>query len=489
MSARSPIRPGRLRRRLTIAFMLVAGLSGAALAAGSYLAARESRLDDTVERALDQSRFNLEFASSVLASPQSRTEAVRQLLDALERRSGFVTAVRVEGQGFSSSISIRPAQAPQDLVAQVRRGQLAYQRTEVAGVPYLVVGGRVSGAELYFFFSEAQLFDELGQLRTILLVGLALLVLVAGGVGALVARRTLAPVAEASAAARSLAEGLLATRLPPGSRDEFGAWAASFNEMAEALEGKIAALSEAQARERRFTSDVAHELRTPVTALVGEASLLSEHLDQMPPEARRPAELVVADIARLRRLVEDLMEISRLDAGQGAVRLEPVDLASLVDATIRARGWTDRVRVQGAAAVVGSDRRRLERIVANLVGNALEHGGRDVAVRTGADDAGAYVEVEDQGGGMTPEHLERIFDRFYKADPSRTGSGSGLGLAIALENARLLGGDIEVWSERGRGSRFTLRLPPSLAEAKPLQSGHGPVAGDAQDEARNRVGG
>ena len=487
MSARSPIRPGRLRRRLTIAFMLVAGLSGAALAAGSYLAARESRLDDSVERALDQSRFNLEFASSVLASPQSRTEAVRQLLDALERRSGFATAVRVEGQDFSSSISIRPAQAPPDLVAQVRRGQLAYQRTEIAGDPYLVVGGRVSGAELYFFFSEAQLFDELSQLRTILLVGLVLLVLVAGGVGALVARRTLAPVAEASAAARSLAEGLLATRLPPGGRDEFGAWAASFNEMAEALEGKIAALSEAQARERRFTSDVAHELRTPVTALVGEASLLSEHLDRMPPEARRPAELVVADIARLRRLVEDLMEISRLDAGQGAVRLEPVDLASLVDATIRARGWIDCVRIQGTAAVVESDRRRLEQIVANLVGNALEHGGRDVAVRTGTDNARAYVEVEDQGGGMTPEQLERIFDRFYKADPSRTGSGSGLGLAIALENARLLGGDIKVWSEPNRGSRFTLRLPPAVA--KPLQSGNGPVAGGAQDEARNRVGG
>ena len=485
MNARSPIRPGRLRRRLTVAFMLVAGLSGAALAAGSYLVARESRLGDSVERALDQSRFNLEFASSVLATPQSRTEAVRQLLDALERRSGFATTVRVEGQDFSSSLSIRAAQAPPDLVAQVRRGQLAYQRTELTDVPYLVVGGRVSETELYFFFSEAQLFDELGQLRTILLVGLALLVLVAGGVGAFVARRTLAPVAEASAAARSLAEGLLATRLPPGGRDEFGAWAASFNEMADALEGKIAALSEAQARERRFTSDVAHELRTPVTALVGEASLLSEHLDRMPPEARRPAELVVADIARLRRLVEDLMEISRLDAGQGAVRFEPVDLASLVQATVRARGWSDRVREEGTGAVVESDRRRLEQIVANLVGNALEHGGREVAVRTGADGVEAFVEVADQGGGLTPEHLQRIFDRFYKADPSRTGSGSGLGLAIALENARLLGGGIEVWSEPGRGSRFTLRLPV----AKPLQSGNGPVAEGAQDEARNRVGG
>ena len=485
MSARSPIKPGRLRRRLTIAFMLVAGLSGAALAAGSYLVARESRLDDSVARALDQSRFNLELASDVLSSKQSRTEAVRQLLDALERRSGFATAVRVDGQDFSSSLSIRAVQAPPDLVGLVRGGQLAYQRAELAGDPQLVVGGRAGDAELYFFFSEAQLFGELGQLRTILLVGLALLVLVAGGAGALVARRTLAPVAEASAAARSLAEGLLATRLPVGGRDEFGAWAASFNEMADALEGKIAALSAAQARERRFTSDVAHELRTPVTALVAEASLLSEHLELMPPEARRPAELVVADIARLRRLVEDLMEISRLDAGQGAVRLEPVDLASLVEATIRARGWSDRVRVEDGGAVVESDLRRLEQIIANLVGNGLEHGGRDVSIRTGSDGVGAFVEVVDKGSGMTPEHLQRIFDRFYKADPSRTGSGSGLGLAIALENARLLGGEIDVWSEPGRGSRFTLRLPV----AKPLQSGNGLVAGGAQDEARKRAGG
>ena len=133
MSERSPIRPGRLRRRLTIAFMLVAGLSGAALAAGSYLVARESRLDDSVDRALDQSRFNLEFASDVLSSPQSRTVAVRQLLDALERRSGFATAVRVEGQDFSSSLSISAAQTPPDLMAQVRQGQLAYQRTGACG--------------------------------------------------------------------------------------------------------------------------------------------------------------------------------------------------------------------------------------------------------------------------------------------------------------------------------------------------------------------
>ena len=167
------------------------------------------------------------------------------------------------------------------------------------------------------------------MLRNILAGGVGILVLLAGFVGALLARRRLRPVGQASDAARSLAEGLLETRLPVEGRDEFGSWAQSFNEMAAALETKIADLSAAQARERRFTADVAHELRTPLTALVGEASLLAEHLESMPPESRRPAELLVADVGRLRRLVEDLMEISRFDAGQESVHAETVDLGAL----------------------------------------------------------------------------------------------------------------------------------------------------------------
>ena len=296
----------------------------------------------------------------------------------------------------------------------------------------------------------------------------------AGLAGALVARRTLAPVARASTAAHSLAEGLLDTRLPVESSDEFGLWATSFNEMADALETKITALSEAQARERRFTADVAHELRTPLTAIVNEASLLAEHVDRMPAEARRPAELLVEDVKRLRDLVEDLMEISRLDAGTQPVRTERVDLGSLVEAAVRARGWQERVQVDAVPVLVVTDPMRVERIVANLVGNALEHGGRDVTVRVGADELSAFVEVADRGRGIAREDLPHLFERFYKADTARTRRGTGLGLAIALESARLLGGDIEVWSEAGVGSRFTLRLPVT----EPLPGGEEGVAGD-----------
>jgi two-component system sensor histidine kinase MtrB len=167
----------------------------------------------------------------------------------------------------------------------------------------------------------------------------------------------------------------------------------------------------------------------------------------------------VHDVARLRDLVEDLMEISRLDAGEAKVRDERVDLASLVRSAVRSRAWEDRVRVEGDEVVLQSDHRRLERIASNLIGNALEHGGREVTARVGLDGVGAFLEVSDRGAGIPPDRLPHVFDRFYKADTARAGPGSGLGLAIAIENARLLGGDIEVWSEVGHGTRFTLRLP------------------------------
>jgi two-component system sensor histidine kinase MtrB len=312
-----------------------------------------------------------------------------------------------------------------------------------------------SEVELYFFFSEQELFDDLAQLRNVLLAGVLVLALLAALVGAVLARRTLAPVARASAAAQSLAEGLLETRIPVERADEFGAWAVSFNEMADALQAKIAALSAAQERERRFTSDVAHELRTPLTALVAEAELLGEHLDRMPEDARRPAELLIADVGRLRRLVDDLMEISRLDAGAVAAAAEPVDLRALVDTIVRDRGWNGRVQVEGEGARVASDPRRIERVVANLVDNALAHGGGSAGVVVGP----ASVEVSDNGPGIPADELPHVFDRFWKGDPSRSGPGSGLGLAIARENARLLGGDVTVASEPGRGARFTFRLP------------------------------
>ena len=335
-----------LRRRLTIAFMLAAGISAAALAVGSYFVVRHNLLADSVDASVSQTRRNLDLAPAYLP----RTA---KLLTAYQR-GDFLTVGTRRGRTFSSAfVGLR--QVPAGLRRVVSRGDLGYQRASVAGKHYLVAGGPVGDTQLYFFFSEDGLRHELAVLRNILAAGVAILVLLAGLVGTVLARRALRPVGRASEAARSLAEGLLETRLPVEGRDEFGSWAQSFNEMAAALETKIADLSAAQARERRFTADVAHELRTPLTALVGEASLLAEHLDRMPGDSRRPAELLIADVGRLRRLVEDLMEISRFDAGAEGVHSEPVALRSLVAATIAARGWNGRVGLDGDDLSVTSD--------------------------------------------------------------------------------------------------------------------------------------
>ena len=285
------ISSGGLRRRLTIAFTLAVGVSAAALALGSYFVVRHNLLADSVDTSARQARRNLVLAPNYLPN-------VDQLLLAYQRGGGdFQTAGVDQGRPFQSVFAVNVRQVPADVRRLAKEGQLAYARKTIAGTHYLVVGGSAGpNTELYYFFSESGLRHELAQLRNILLVGVGILMLVAAFVGAVLARSTLRPVARASDAARSLAEGLLETRLPVEGQDEFGSWAQSFNEMAAALEAKISALSAAQARERRFTADVAHELRTPLTALVGEASLLAEHLDRMPVESRRPAELLIADV-------------------------------------------------------------------------------------------------------------------------------------------------------------------------------------------------
>jgi two-component system sensor histidine kinase MtrB len=461
-----------------VAFILVAAVAAGALAGGAYALVRSARLSDSETRGREQLERAVQ-AARLLPSRPNVDEDVQPLLARFTTQASETVAV-VRGQPVGL-LARTPGDAPGDLTRLVEEGQPALERVAIGGVPYLVLGAPVSDRrmQLFVFVSEQGLFQDLRELGLTLLVGWGVVTVLAGLVGSLLARRTLAPVARASDAARSLAEGLLETRLPEEGNDEFGAWAASFNEMAQALEAKIAALQEARDRERRFTSDVSHELRTPLTAIVSEASVLRDHLDRMPEDMRLPAQMLVRDVARLRRMVEDLMEISRLDAGGGAVRIEPVDAGSLVQAVVRSRGWDGRVRMIGDSLVLDTDRRRLERVVSNLIGNALEHGGRHVTVRTARMAAVALLEVVDQGPGIRPEDLPHLFDRFYKADPSRSSPGSGLGLAIALENARLLGGDIEVWSEVGTGTRFTVRLPVTQR----LPGGEGAVSSDVDDGA------
>jgi two-component system, OmpR family, sensor histidine kinase MtrB len=408
--ADSPVSP----RRLVIVVVLVAAAVGAALATVVFELVRDARLRDSLERARAEAVFDLRLAGPLLEGSTN----LRQAVATFREERGIHAILIKDGQTVDTdpTLGITIPPALRDLAA---RGQLGFDRVDVGGGPTLIVGGPTPDreAELYFAFSESRIDDDLRQLGTTLAIGWAAIVVI------------------------------------------------SFA-LARVAAGRIASLAEAEAWGRRFTSDVSHELRTPVAALVSEAAVLEEHLDGMPPEARRAAELLVGDVARMRKLVEDLTNLASMDAGREEVRVESFDLGALIEGTVRSRGWDGRITIRSDPVEVATDRSRVDRVVANLIGNAIEHGGGDVEVRVGRDQEGPFVEVTDAGRGIAPEHLPHVFDRFYRADAARSGLGTGLGLAIARENARLLGGEIEVTSEPGTGSRFTLRLPqdPSVAE-------------------------
>ncbi|HVM01103.1 MAG TPA: HAMP domain-containing sensor histidine kinase, partial [Acidimicrobiales bacterium] len=329
-----------------------------------------------------------------------------------------------------------------------------------------VVGGEVPGGpRLYLFFPLDDEAADLELLRNVLAsVGVGL-VLMSALVGVAAAGGTLRPLRRARVAAHRLEVGLLGTRLPEEGNDEFAELARAFNRMADALERTVADLRALEASHRRFVSDVAHELRTPLTALTTAADVLDANAGGLNDAGRRSARLLVVESRRLAAMVEDLMEISRLDAGVAAMTWEPVDVRELVEKALARRGWEDRVEVVAGERVgTWADPRRVDAIVANLVGNALEHGGPPVRVAVVAAGQEAAVTVSDAGPGIPPEQLGSVFERFYKADPSRSRDGrsrggSGLGLAIARENARLHGGDVTVASDPGRGCRFTATLP------------------------------
>jgi len=272
----------------------------------------------------------------------------------------------------------------------------------------------------------------------------------------------LAPVEAASRAAERLEHGDLSARVPITSDDEFGTWADRFNRMAEALAETIGRLEAAEAQNRRFVADVAHELRTPLAALVAEASILREHLDSLPDASRRAGELLVSDIGRLRSLVDDLMEVSRFDAHAEQIAVEPVDLGLLVRAITASHLPEASLVLPDRPLVIDTDPRRLDRILANLLDNAREHApGASVAVSLATHVAAGeiVVAVTDRGPGVPRDRLARIFERFYKADPSRHGGSSGLGLAIAAEHAALLGGYLTASDLVEGGLRMELRLP------------------------------
>ena len=462
---------------------LVAALTGTAVAGASYLVVREVRLSGATDQAVAQSRFNLVLAADRLRSDPTTAE-VESLLRDLQRRGGFDTVVVRDDRTFQTSVSLGPAVIPDDLRSAVDGGRVTAARRRVAGRPQVVVGGRLEGGtQLWFFHPLDDVFDNLRTLGRVLAGAALVMVVLSGTIGAVAARPLLRPIARARDAARHLEAGDLGTRLPEEGADEFAELSHSFNAMAAALERTVAELREAEAGHRRFVADVSHELRTPVTALAAAADVLEPRIDHLPAEDRRAARLLVDEAHRLRTLVEDLMEISRIDAGRAVMDVDLVDLERLVDGAVARHPSSGLVRHRaGGQVLVRGDRRRLDRVVTNLIDNAERHGGAPIDVRVATDADRAVIEVTDHGPGIPADHLPHIFERFYKVDPARgRSSSSGLGLAIAKENVELHGGSVTARNVPGAGARFTVALPVASV-AQPLPDGEPVVTGEPEGE-------
>lgn len=286
-------------------------------------------------------------------------------------------------------------------------------------------------------------------------------------------RRVLLPVRQLAQAARRMSGGDLSVRIEPTGRDELAQLVATFNSMASALEDKMGELERMETRARQFAGDVSHELRTPLTTMTAVADILHEH-PGLTGDAVAAGRLVRQEILHLNRLVDDLIEISRFDAGTAQLVTDETDIGTVVSRCLRARGWENVHTAVPAGLTACLDRRRLDVIIANLVGNALCHGGPPVDVTAsiqpdGQDGRQLTVAVRDHGPGLPVAAIPHVFDRFYKADTARARSeGSGLGLAIAWENTRLHGGHIEAGNHPGGGAMFTVSLP---------LNGHSPISG------------
>ncbi len=386
----------------------------------------------------------------------------------------FEPVLIVRGDGPRGAVTSGPvAEIPGSLRPFVQAGQLTYEYTSVAGVPTLVVGtpapSDVAGLELYLVFPLNSEERNINLIQGTLAIGAAVLLLLLAGIAALVTRQVVLPVRAAVDVAERFAEGHLDERMRVRGEDDVARLGLAFNDMAESLAEQIGQLEEFGALQRRFTSDVSHELRTPLTTVRMAADVLHAGSEDMNPALRRSAELLVAELDRFESLLADLLEISRHDAGMAELAAEPLDIRACV------RGAIETVRhlavqtgtelvldLPDVPVVAEVDARRVERVLRNLLANALDHGeGKPVLVQMRTSEDAVAVLVRDSGFGLRPGEVELVFNRFWRADPSRVrrSGGSGLGLAISLEDARLHGGWLDAWGQPGAGACFRLTLP------------------------------
>jgi two-component system sensor histidine kinase MtrB len=432
-------------------------------------AATPEALEDRLGSALKRITSSSPAAQQTAGSAAGAFEPVLAAGDAGRQTDSTISA------GFYEKV-------PGSLRRFVEGGNLSRQihtvPPEYGGGTYLMVGAPVTSTarpvQLYLLFPLAAEQATVSTVQNTMLVGGLVLLLLLAGIANLVTRQVVVPVRRAAAAAERFADGALDQRLEVVGEDDVAKLAVSYNEMAASIQRQIHQLEEFGQLQRRFTSDVSHELRTPLTTVRMAADVLHASREQFPPGLARSAELLVDELDRFEALLKDLLEISRLDAGVEELTAELTDVRPIVDRAVEqvgviagTAGTPIEVELPEDEVQAEVDARRVERILRNLLGNAVDHGeGKPVRVRLAGNEHAVAVTVRDYGVGLRSGEAELVFNRFWRADPSRnrhTG-GTGLGLAISQEDARLHGGTLEAWGEPDRGACFRLVLPRHQGE-------------------------
>lgn len=409
----------------------------------------------------------------------ARNTLIDRTADAGPGLAGAFDAVLVvPGDGPRAATAAGPVQQiPNALREFVEAGQVSYQyatvNTEGFSGPALIIGSPtsspVANLELYLIFPLSNEESTITLVRGTMATGGVVLLGLLAVIALVVARQIVLPVRSASRIAERFAEGHLTERMPVRGEDDMARLAVSFNDMAESLHRQITSLEEFGNLQRRFTSDVSHELRTPLTTVRMAADLIHDHSDDLDPALRRSTELMVNELDRFETLLNDLLEISRHDAGVAELSVEAVDLRATVQSALDNVGHLAAdadieliVDMPTEDVIAEVDPRRVERILRNLIANAIDHAEhKPVRIRMGVDEDTVAVTVRDYGVGLRPGEEKLVFSRFWRSDPSRVrrSGGTGLGLAISIEDARLHQGRLEAWGEPGKGACFRLTLP------------------------------
>ncbi len=459
MRPRRRLRLG-LRARVTAAFALGALVLSASMSIITYAAARQSTLANQSAAVLRQAYVNAALVRSTLRSPGAD---IVGLLGSLDTVPGSNSVLYDRGRWYATSLGVGQdaiSPAMQDLV--VTHGAPARQYHQVGGVPQLEVGLPVPevGAAYFEVFSLQDLQRTL-RILALSLAGAALATTVGGAVlGRWASGRALRPLGEVAEVAAAIAGGRLDTRLETADEADLATLASSFNQMADNLQARIE-------REARFTSDVSHELRSPLTTLATSLGIIQSRRQELPERSRQALDLLIAEMSRFQHMVTDLLEISRFDAGAAELSLDEVPLDEVVRQAVRVTRAPDvpvEIGPGATALVVRVDKRRIERIITNLVDNAYTYAGGATMVGVEAHEGQVRLVVEDAGPGVPAEDRRRVFERFSRGSTGGRrgdGEGTGLGLALVTEHAHLHGGRAWVEDRPGGGSRFVVELPAS----------------------------